>query len=52
MTKEKARTFRQLSFIDPATLTTTARKKELVSLIDAIPMSEIKADTAYFVSDG
>jgi adenine-specific DNA-methyltransferase len=49
--KEKARTFRQLSFIDPATLTTAARKKEIVSLIDAIPASEIKADTAFFVAE-
>ncbi len=50
VTKEKPRTYRQLGFIDPATLTTAARKKEVVGLIDAIPMSEIKADTAYFVS--
>ncbi len=51
VTREKARTFRQLNFIDPATLTTAARKREVVSLIDAIPGSEIKADTAFFVAD-
>ncbi|NLF78561.1 MAG: site-specific DNA-methyltransferase [Chloroflexi bacterium] len=50
VTKEKPRTYRQLSFIDPATLTTTARKRELVSLIGAIPAGEIKGDTAWFVS--
>ena len=48
--KEKPRTFRQLSFVDPATLATTARKRELVSLIPAIPTGEIKGDTAWFVS--
>ena len=50
VTKEKPRTYRQLSFTDPATLTTTARKRELVSLIQAIPAGEIKGDTAWFVS--
>lgn len=49
-TKEKPRTYRQLSFVDPATLTTTARKRELVSLIPAIPAGEIKGDTAWFIS--
>jgi adenine-specific DNA-methyltransferase len=51
ITKEKARTFRRLGFIDPDTLSTAARKKEIVSLIDAIPMSHIKPDTAFFVSE-
>lgn len=50
-TKEKARTFRRLGFIDPDTLSTAARKKEIVSLIDGIPMSYIKPDTAFFVSE-
>ena len=50
VTKEKARTVRQLSFIDPATLAATARKRELVSLIGAIPAGEIKGDAAWFVS--
>jgi adenine-specific DNA-methyltransferase len=50
VTSEKPRTYRQLSFTDPATLTTTARKRELVSLIQAIPAGEIKDDTAWFVS--
>lgn len=50
-TKEKARTFRRLGFIDPAALATAARKKEIVSLIDAIPQTHIKPDTAFFVSE-
>lgn len=49
--KEKARTFRRLGFIDPAALATAARKKEIVSLIDAIPQTHIKPDTAFFVSE-
>ena len=50
VTKERPRTYRQLSFVDPMMLTTTARKQELVSLIPAIPTGEIKGDTAWFVS--
>jgi len=48
-TKERDRSFRQLSFADPATLT-TARKKDIVSLIDAIPTGEIKSGTVYYIS--
>ena len=48
--KEKNRSVRQLSFVDPATLTTTGRKRELISLIPAIPTGEIKGDAAWFVS--
>jgi adenine-specific DNA-methyltransferase len=48
---EKARTFRRLGYIDPDALSTAARKKEIVSLIEGIPMSHIKPDTAFFVSD-
>jgi adenine-specific DNA-methyltransferase len=51
LSKEKARTFRQLGFIDPGTLSTAARKKEIVSLIEGIPMSHIETDTAFFVSE-
>ena len=48
--KEKARTFRRLGYINPDALGTAARKKEIVSLIEGIPMSHIKPDTAFFVS--
>jgi len=51
ITKEKARTFHMLGYIDPAMLDTAARKKEIVSLIEAIPMAHIKIDTAFFVSE-
>lgn len=51
VSKEKPRTFRRLGFIDPDTPDTAARKKEIVSLIEGIPMSYIKPDTAFFVSD-
>jgi adenine-specific DNA-methyltransferase len=51
VTKQKARIFRQLAFIDPDVLQTAARKKEIVSLIEAVPMSQIQANTAFFVSD-
>jgi adenine-specific DNA-methyltransferase len=51
VTKEKARTFRQLAFIDPEALQTAVRKREIASLIETVPMSHIKADTPFFVSD-
>jgi len=50
ITKEKSRTFRRLGFIDANALTTAARKKELVSIIEGIPASRIKANSAFFVS--
>jgi adenine-specific DNA-methyltransferase len=51
VSKERSRTFRRLGFIDSELLGTAARKKEIVSLIEAIPMSPIKTDMAFFVSD-
>ncbi|NJN99415.1 MAG: hypothetical protein HC875_37615 [Anaerolineales bacterium] len=51
VSKEKPRIFRQLSFIDPAALSSAAGKREVVSLIEGIPQTEIKAETAFFVSD-
>ncbi|MGC9396855.1 MAG: site-specific DNA-methyltransferase, partial [Anaerolineae bacterium] len=51
VTKEKTRTFQRLGYVDPDALNTAARKKEIVSLIEAIPMSHIKPDTAFFVSE-
>jgi len=49
--REKMRSYRHLGFIDPASLTTATRKREVAALIDAIPGSHIKADDAFFVSD-
>lgn len=51
VSKEKNRTFRLLSFVDPETLTTAARKKEVAGLIEGIPMSHIKAGDAFYVPD-
>jgi adenine-specific DNA-methyltransferase len=52
VSKTKRRTFRRLGYIDPEALDVGARKKEIVSLIEGVPMSHIKPDTRYFVSDG
>jgi adenine-specific DNA-methyltransferase len=49
--KAKPRTFRRLGYIDPKILGTAARKKEIVSLIEGIPMNYIKPETAFFVSE-
>jgi adenine-specific DNA-methyltransferase len=48
---ERPRTFRQLSFVDPASLSSAARKREITSLIGAIPQAMIEAETAFFVSE-
>jgi adenine-specific DNA-methyltransferase len=50
ITKDKRRTFKQISFIDSQQLT-VARKKELVSLLDGIPQSKIDKDAAFFVDE-
>ncbi|MDQ5908887.1 MAG: hypothetical protein QG599_980, partial [Pseudomonadota bacterium] len=49
--KEKPRNFKPISFIDPATLDTPAKKKQLVALIDGIPQSEVQKDSAFVVSE-
>jgi len=51
VSKEKDRTFRRLGYVDPDELGKGIRKKEIVSLIEGIPMSHIKPDTAFFVSE-
>ena len=51
ISKERPRTFRRLGFIDFGMLDSAARKKEVVSLIDEVPMSHIRTDTAFFVSE-
>ena len=49
--KEKPRRFRQIGFIKPDDIGTTAQRKQLVALIEGIPQSLIKKDTAFVVSD-
>lgn len=49
--KIKPRNFKQIGFIDPVTLNTANKKKQLVALIDSIPQSLVRPDTAFIVSD-
>lgn len=49
--KHKSRRIKQISFIDPSLLNTAAKKKQLVSLLNGIPQSAIKRDTAFYISD-
>ena len=51
ITKDKRRTFKQIGFIDAAQLSSTARKKELVGLLEGIPQSKIAKDAAFFVDE-
>lgn len=51
LSKEVSRSIRRLGFVDPQTLTVAARKKEIAGLIEGVPMSHIKPDTTFFVSD-
>ncbi len=48
--KERPRKFQQISFISIDDLKTAAKKKQLVALIDGIPQSEVKKDSAFVVS--
>jgi adenine-specific DNA-methyltransferase len=48
---EKSRRFQQIGFTSIKELTTTAKKKQLVALIDGIPQSEVKKDSAFIVSE-
>lgn len=50
VTKEKARTFKQLGFTE-GRLLSLAQRKQLVSLIDKVPQSKITADMPFFVDD-
>lgn len=47
--KEKDRHFVQIGFVDPATLVTAAKKKQLVALINGLPQSTVKGDTRFIV---
>lgn len=48
--KEKPRKFQQIGITTIDLLTTAAKKKQLVALIDSIPQSEVKKDSAFVVS--
>lgn len=49
--KEKARSFTQIGFVDPATLDTPAKKKQVVALIDGLPQTLVKDTCPFIVSD-
>jgi adenine-specific DNA-methyltransferase len=50
VTKESARTFKQLGFVE-GRLLSLAQKKQLVALIDKVPQSKITADMPFFVDE-
>jgi adenine-specific DNA-methyltransferase len=50
VTKEKARSFKQLGFVEGRLLSLTQRK-QLVALIDKVPQSKIAADMPFFVDE-
>lgn len=49
--KEKSRNFYHIGFTSSADFTTAARKKQLVRIIDGIPQSLVKRDSAFILSD-
>lgn len=50
--KEKARNITQIGFVDPASLDTPAKKKQVVALIDGLPQNLVKDTCPFIVSDG
>lgn len=49
--REKARRFTQIGFVDPATLDTAAKKKQVVALIDGLPQTLVKDPCPFIVSE-
>lgn len=49
--REKARSFTQIGFVDPATLDTPAKKKQVVALIDGLPQTLVKDACPFIVSE-
>lgn len=49
--KEKARNFTPIGFVDPATLDTPARKKQVVALINGLPQTLVKDSCPFIVSE-
>lgn len=48
---ERARSFTHIGFIDPATLNATAKKKQVVAMIDGLPQSLVKDQCPFIVSE-
>jgi len=49
--KEKTRNFTPIGFVDPATLDTPARKKQVVALINGLPQTLVKDPCPFIVSE-
>jgi adenine-specific DNA-methyltransferase len=49
--REKARTFTQIGFVDPAQLDTSAKKKQVVALIEGLPQTLVKDPCRFIVSE-
>jgi len=49
--KEKARAFTQIGFVDPASVDTPAKKKQVVALIDGLPQTLVKDPCPFIVSE-
>lgn len=49
--REKARSFIQIGFIDPAQLDTQPKKKQVVALIDGLPQTLVKDSCPFIVSE-
>ncbi|MBJ2163683.1 site-specific DNA-methyltransferase [Acidovorax sp. IB03] len=50
--REKARSFTQIGFVDPAQLDTLPKKKQVVALIDGLPQTLVKDPCPFIVSEG
>ena len=50
--KERDRRFVQIGFVDAATLTTAAKKKQVIALIDGLPQSAVTRETRFIVLPG
>jgi adenine-specific DNA-methyltransferase len=49
--RERGRRFIQVGFVDPATLESSAKKRQLVALIDALPQTLVKEPCPFIVSE-
>ena len=49
--REKARSFTQIGFVEPAQLDTPAKKKQVVALIDGLPQTLVKDPCPFIVSE-
>jgi adenine-specific DNA-methyltransferase len=49
--REKARSFTQIGFVDPAQLDTSAKKKQVVALIEGLPQTLVKDPCRFIVSE-